>query len=94
MGIFKSKDGGPSKFAGVLKGVLSNPTIRTLVPFGNVLGAVSGVMVRNRTSDSLPADLDAVREISNPIIKDIYQLMVQAGIIIGGILSIVELLKD
>ena len=86
MGIFKNKEGKPSKFATIAKGLLMNPTVRTLVPFGNVIGAATGVMVVDK--EGAPGEM---KEISNPLIRDIVQAIVT---ITPLVLMIIELLKD
>ena len=95
MGIFKNKKGEPSKLAGILKGVLQNPTFRTLVPGGNWIAAGVGVLVpdkkvRLEASGLSDAKLEAVKEISNPILKDIIQAIVILAPIIYGIIELVK----
>jgi len=99
MGLFKNKKGKPSKFAGILKGVLQNPTIRTIVPGGNLLGAAVGVLVPDKEGNQkigdkgkiVPADYN---EISNPLLKDIAQFIAVLVSLGTVIITIIEVLKS
>jgi len=85
MGLFKNKKGKPSKFAGILKGVLQSQAIRAIVPGGNLISNAVGVLVPDKSPETPP---DAVKQISNPILKDIVQAIVILGPIIYGIIEL------
>jgi len=88
MGIFKSKDGGPSKLATLAKGLLTNPVVRTLVPGGNMIASAVGVLTIDKADKA--DEFVKPTPITNPLLRDIVQAIVTLTPIILAILELFD----
>jgi len=90
MGIFKSKDGKPSKLALSLKGLLQNPVVRTLIPGGNVIASAVGVLTVDKADKVKQGEFVKPTPITNPLLRDIVQAIVTLTPIILAILELFD----